>query len=345
MNNRCAKIKALLFPALLGISMLFLCSCMPSDSISKEAEAENGAVPEQSLLTVGFSQLGAESLWRRANTESIQTALTAENGFYLYYNNARQQQSNQIKSIRSFISQQVDYIVFTPVQEEGWKTVLHEAHEAEIPVIILDRMADYASPDDYTTFIGEDMYAEGEKAAVWLADYLQRKGRSGEEINIVVLQGTKGSTSQLGRTIGFDRLAERYKNWHILSQADADFTKAKGKEVMKDFLHRYPMLNVVICQNDDMMFGALEALQEAGVSTGPDGDVILISFDGTRQALKLLQSGALNVDIECNPLSGPLVAEILQKLSRGEAVEKSYYLEEMVFTPENVDRYIDERRY
>lgn len=320
-----------------------LAGCLPSAQISAESAAEDNT--EQNLLTVGFSQLGAESLWRRANTASIQAALTRENGFYLHYSNARQQQSNQIKAIRSFISQQVDYIVFTPVKEEGWKTVLREAREAEIPVIILDRMADFADEADYTTFIGEDMYEEGEKAARWLSEYLARKGRSEEEINIVVLQGTKGSTSQLGRTIGFDRLAEHYKNWHILAQVDADFTKAKGKEVMQEFLKRYPELNVVICQNDDMMFGALEAMQEAGIRTGEDGDVILISFDGTKQALQLLQSGELNVDIECNPESGALVAEVLKKLSRGEAVEKCYYLSETVFTPENVDLYIDSRSY
>ncbi len=326
----------------LAAAAFLLTGCLPSAQLPAESAA---AEAEENLLTVGFSQLGAESLWRRANTASIQNALTRENGFYLHYSNARQQQNNQIKAIRSFISQQVDYIVFTPVKEEGWKTVLREAREAEIPVIILDRMADYADAGDYTTFIGEDMYEEGEKAAQWLAEYLEREGRSREEINIVVLQGTKGSTSQLGRTIGFDRLAEHYKNWHILSQVDADFTKAKGKEVMKEFLKRYPELNVVICQNDDMMFGALEAMQEAGVRTGEGGDVILISFDGTRQALQLLQSGELNVDIECNPESGDLVAEILKKLSRGESVENCYYLSETVFTPENVDLYIDSRSY
>ncbi len=328
--------------ALLLAAMLLLTGCLPSAQLPVTAAEESS---EQDLLAVGFSQLGAESLWRQANTASIQAALTRENGFYLHYSNARQQQSNQIKAMRSFISQQVDYIVFTPVKEEGWKTVLREAREADIPVIILDRMADYADEADYATFIGEDMYEEGAKAARWLAEYLERQGRSEEEINIVVLQGTKGSTSQLGRTIGFDRLAEHYKNWHILSQVDADFTKAKGKEVMKDFLKRFPELNVVICQNDDMMFGALEAMQEAGVSTGEEGDVILISFDGTKQALQLLQSGELNVDIECNPESGELVAEILKKLSRGETVEKCYYLSETVFTPENVNLYIDSRSY
>ncbi len=321
---------------------LLLAGCLPSTQLPTVTAEES---TEQNLLTVGFSQLGAESLWRRANTASIQAALTKENGFYLHYSNARQQQNNQIKALRSFISQQVDYIVFTPVKEKGWKTVLREAREAGIPVIILDRMADYADEGDYATFIGEDMYEEGEKAARWLSEYLARKGRSEEEINIVVLQGTKGSTSQLGRTIGFDRLAEHYKNWHILSQVDADFTKAKGKEVMKEFLKRYPELNVVICQNDDMMFGALEAMQEAGIRTGEDGDVILISFDGTKQALQLLQSGELNVDIECNPESGEMVAEVIQKLSRGETVEKCYYLSETVFTPENVDLYIDSRSY
>lgn len=300
---------------------------------------------EEELIIVGFSQLGSESVWRTANSLSIQKALTRENGFFLEFNNARQKQENQIKAIRSYISQRVDYIIFSPVTEEGWETVLQEAKSAGIPVILVDRMVSGIDDSLYTTWIGSDMKKEGEQTGVWLEDYLEQSGRAEEEINILVLQGTIGSTAQIGRSAGFESIAAAHPKWNILAQESADFTTAKGKEVMKKFLEKYQKIDVVISQNDDMTFGILQAMEEAGVTTGIDGDVTLISFDAVREALELVSQGIINVDVECNPEQGEYVAEIIRKLENGETVEKKYIVEERVFTQENVDKYLDTRTY
>ena len=79
---------------------------------------------EKELITIGFSQVGAESDWRTANSISIKETLTPERGYDLIFEDARQDQSNQIMAIRSFIQQDVDYIIFSPVVEDGWDTVL-----------------------------------------------------------------------------------------------------------------------------------------------------------------------------------------------------------------------------
>lgn len=308
----------------------------------KEEDALSDA--EEDLIVVGFSQLGSESVWRTANSESIQGTLTRENGFFLEFNNARQKQDNQIKAIRGFISQRVDYIVFSPVTEEGWETVLQEAKDAGIPVILVDRKA---SVDEslYTTWVGSDMRKEGENAGIWLEEYLRQTGRSDEEINIVVLQGTIGSSSQIGRTEGFDAIAGAHPNWHILQQEPADFTTAKGKEVMEQFLGKYPNIDVVVSQNDDMTFGVLQAMDEKGITTGVNGDVILISFDAVREALELVAQGVINVDVECNPVQGEYIADILYRLENNEMVEKENCVKEQIFTPENVGEYLDTRTY
>ena len=248
---------------------------------------------EENLVVVGFSQLGSESLWRTANSESIQKALTRENGFFLEFSNARQKQENQIKAIRGFISQRVDYIMFSPVTESGWDTVLREAKDAGIPVILVDRKASLEDDSLYTAWVGSDMISEGEKAGIWLEEYLKKEGREEEEINIVVLQGTVGSSAQLERTKGFHNIAREHSNWHILKQEPADFTTAKGKEVMEMFLRNYADIDVVISQNDDMTFGALQAMEEKGITTGVDGDIILISFDAVHDALKLVWQGII----------------------------------------------------
>lgn len=300
---------------------------------------------EEDLTVVGFSQLGSESGWRTAHTASIQQALTKDAGYFLIFNNARQMQENQIKAIRSFISQRVDYIVFAPVIEDGWDTVLQEAKSAGIPVIVTDRMVNVQDDSLYTAWIGTDAREEGRKEGRWLETYLEQEQRQSEEVNIVVLRGTVGSTAEIGRTKGLGEIAAQHGNWHILESVTAEFTANKAKEVMRSVLRRYPEMDVLISQNDDMTMGAIEAMQEAGVSFGEGGDVTVISFDATRDALELVKEGRINVDVECNPVQGAYVDEIIQKLENGETVEKYYVVEEVVFTKENATAFLEDRKY
>ncbi|GFI23899.1 ABC transporter periplasmic-binding protein YtfQ [Lachnospiraceae bacterium] len=300
---------------------------------------------EEDLIVVGFSQLGSESGWRSAHTASIQQALTKDAGYFLIFNNARQMQDNQIKAIRSFISQRVDYIVFAPVIEDGWDTVLLEAKNAKIPVIVTDRKVNVQDDSLYTAWIGMDAKEEGKKAGKWLESYLEQEQRQTEEINIVVLKGTVGSTAEIGRTKGFAEIAARHRNWNILESVTAEFTANKAKEVMRDMLRRYPEMDVLISQNDDMTIGAIDAIEEAGISFGEEGDITIISFDATRDALELVKEGRINVDVECNPVQGTYVNEIIQKLENGESVQKYYVVEEKVFTKENVAEFLKDRKY
>lgn len=303
-------------------------------------------VEKDSRIVVGVSQLGSESGFRTANTESVQNAFTKENGYFLIYNNARQRQENQLKAIRSFISQRVDYIIFSPVVETGWETVLREAKEAGIPVILMDRSVDVEDESLYVTCVGSNFEEEGEKAGHWLEKELRKQRRTGEPVNIVVLTGTEGSSSQLGRTVGFDSVAREHENWDILEQKCAEFTSTKGKEVMRGFLRKYPDIDVVVSQNDDMTFGAIEAIRESGRTVGVDGDIMIISFDAVESALEMVAEGTINVDIECNPNQGEYLLRVIDLLEAGEQVEKQYYVEEDVFTMENVTQEVlDERSY
>ena len=328
---------------LVFLCVVFLCACSPFDP--REAEKSSVLESEQKnedLISVGFSQLGSESIWRTANTNSVKSTLTEENGFFLLFDNARQMQEKQIKALRSFISQRVDVIVFCPVRETGWDTVLEEAKEAGIPVIVLDRAISVSDESLYTCFVGEDMREEGVKAGRWLEQELEEKGKE-EKINIVVLQGTEGSSAQLGRSNGFATIAARHSNWKLMAQNGGDFTEAKGKEVMSRFLNEFNDIDVVVAQNDDMAFGAIDALEEAGIRPGED--VLVISFDGSKRALQYVEEGKINVDVECNPLSGPLLSDVIRKVSAGMQVEKQYYMEEKVFTKENAGGYLEDREY
>ena len=319
-------------------SLLFGCSFR--DDVQEEAVTEES----QDLIRVGFSQLGSESLWRTANTESVQQALTADNGYFLIFSNARQKQENQIKAIRSFISQRVDYIVFSPVTEDGWDTVLKEAKDADIPVLIVDRMVSASDDSLYTAWLGTDSEEEGRNAARSLADLLEKTGR-GEDLSLVMLEGTKGSSAQTGRTRGFEEIMKDHPGWKLEARRDGDFTTALGKEKMVELIRDVPKIDVVVSQNDDMTFGALEALKDAGYDIGGEDGVIVISFDATKKGLEMVESGEIAIDVECNPLQGPYIDEIIKRIEAGEEPEKKNCIDEKVFTAENVSEYLPDRTY
>ncbi len=334
--------------ALLFLPMLLLLAVTVGGRFEIFGNIAEESTPQEKVdqIVVGVSQLGSESGWRTANTESVQNAFTQKNGCFLIYHNARQKQENQLKAIRSFISQRVDYIVFSPVVETGWDTVLQEARIADIPVILMDRQVDVEDDSLYVTCVGSDFVEEGEKAGHWLETELVKRGSAGKIINIVMLLGTEGSSATIGRTAGFASVASKHKNWYIMEQADAEFTSTKGKEVMRGFLRRYDDIDVVISQNDDMTFGAIEAIQESGRSVGVNGDIIIVSFDAVKSALEMVEEGVINVDIECNPNQGEYLLRVIDDLEAGKAVEKQYYVEENIYTQENVtEELLRERSY
>ena len=300
------------------------------------------ASAEDELITVGYAQVGAESDWRTANTESFKSTFTEENGYQLIFDDAQQKQENQIKAIRNFIQQEVDYIVVAPVVETGWETVLQEAADAGIPVILSDRMMDLADDSLYTCWVGGNFVKEGETCAQWLVDNLGTE----EEINVVTIQGTIGASAQIGRTEGVANILDQYDNFKMLDKQSGEFTQAKGQEVMESFLKSYDDIDVVICENDNEAFGAIDAIKAAGKTCGPDGDIVVVSFDSVKAAFESMIAGDLNATFECNPLHGPRVAEIIQKLEAGETVDKIQYVDEGAFdTTMDLEAILAERLY
>ena len=296
-----------------------------SEAASGETEAAGNT---GDVITVGFSQVGAESDWRTANTESMKSTFSTENGYNLIFDDAQQKQENQIAAIRNFIQQEVDYIVLAPVTESGWDTVLQEAKDAEIPVIIVDRMVNVSDDSLYTAWVGSNFKLEGQKACEWLKAYAEAKGMS--EVNIVDIQGTIGASAQIGRTEALNEAVEA-NGWNLLAQQTGEFTQAKGQEVMESMLKQYDNINVVYCENDNEAFGAIEAIKAAGKTVGPDGDILVMSFDTTKQGITDTLSGDIIVNTECNPLHGPRVEQIIKQLQAGETPEKQAYVEEGIY--------------
>ena len=311
----------------------------------------SGSTPEETeddttnLTVVGFSEVGAESDWRVANTESMKATFTESNGYELLFDDAKQKQENQIAAIRNFILQEVNYIVVDPVVEDGWEGVLQEAKDADIPVIVVDRMVK-TDEDLFTAWVGSDFYEEGQKATVWLENYLEEQGRVHERIDILHVQGTEGSSAQIGRTNSLLEAIEVHGSWRLIGSVQGEFTQAKTYEVVRDVLETGSIPDVIYCENDNSMLGALQALDEKNISHGVDARVIVISFDASKPVLEECKAGRINLDVECNPDHGPRVEAIIRQIEAGETPEKYCYVEETCFEPQELTQeFIDSRGY
>ena len=291
-----------------------------------------------SALTLGFAQVGAESEWRTANTQSIKDA-AKEAGITLKFSDAQQKQENQIKAIRSFIAQKVDVIAFAPVVTTGWDTVLLEAKRAKIPVILTDRSIETKDPSLYVTMIGSDFTEEGRKAAQWLLENYKGKG----DVNIVELQGTVGSAPAIERKKGFEEVIKTDPRFKITRSQTGDFTRAKGKEVMEAFLKTDPNIQVLYAHNDDMAIGAIQAIEAAGLKPGKD--IVIVSIDAVKGAFEAMMAGKLNVSVECNPLLGPQLMEVVKEVKAGKELPKRINTEEGVFPMETAAKEFPNRKY
>lgn len=328
------------------IFLLCLSGCGSQSATTQQGELVRAAAPsyDKNYITVGFIQTGKESDWRDANTNDYLNTFTKEKGYNLIYIDGNSNAQRQRKAAHDLITQQVDYMILDPIVEDGWDDVLLFAQEKNVPVIIADRNVN-ADPSLYKCWIGSDFETEGLEAAKWLADYLEKAGRQNEDINIVILEGTEGASATLGRTKGLLSEIEKHANWHILTTQCANFTQGDGKLVMDKILHNYKNMDVVIAENDNMMFGAMKAMDQAGVTYGVSGEVITISFDALYEAFLLMQNRKLMVSVECNPLIAGIAEQVIQELEQGKEIESIYYAKESVFTYENAAKYINSRKY
>lgn len=324
-------IKASIFTISLILSLILqACTPIPSATLT--------STPKKTYenLVVGFAQIGAESEWRSANTTSIKNE--AERlGIELKFMDAQQKQENEIVAVRTFIAEKVDVIGISPVIETGWDEIFREARDAGIPIILMDRRADV--PDDlYATYLGSDLLEEGRKAARVMVDLTKEKA------NIVELAGTIDSAPANDRYLGFREIIASYPDMKIIASESGDFTRAKGREVMKGLLNKYgSLITAVYAHNDDMALGAIQAIEEYGLNPGVD--IKIVSIDATHGAFEAMIAGKLNATVECNPLLGPQFFDLALKLANEESVPKRFPSVETIFFPGDASEILLTRKY
>jgi ABC-type sugar transport system substrate-binding protein len=322
-----------------SIAALTIAACGSDSDGGSNSAAGGGGGGGGEKITLGFAQVGAESGWRTANTKSIQDSAKTT-GMDLKFSDAQQKQENQIKAIRSYIQQKVDVIAFSPVVESGWDAVLNEAKRAKIPVILTDRAVDSKDTTLYKTFLGSDFVVEGNKAGEWAVE--EFKDHPGT-VNIAELQGTTGSAPAVDRKQGFTDVISKDPKFKITQSQTGEFTRAKGKEVMEAFLKSGKKIDLLFAHNDDMALGAIEAIEGAGMKAGTD--IKIVSIDAVKDGMQALADGKINFLVECNPLLGPQLMDLVKKVKAGQEVPARVETEEGTFTQDQAKTALPDRKY
>ncbi|WP_448808695.1 ABC transporter substrate-binding protein [Agromyces bauzanensis] len=325
--------KKLIGIAAAGAMLVALAGCASGGGAAAE-----GPKPLDELV-VGFAQVGAESGWRTANTKDIQAAFK-DAGIELKFSDAQQKQENQIKAIRSYIQQQVDIIAFSPVVETGWDAVLNEAKAAGIPVVLTDRAVDSKDESLYVSFLGSDFIKEGEKAGQWV---LEEYADATEPVEIIQLEGTTGAAPAIDRAEGFAEVIAENPNLEVVASQTGDFTRAGGKQVTEALLKSNPGVDLIYAHNDDMGLGAIEAIEAAGLVPGKD--IKIVTVDAVHDGMQALADGKINFIVECSPLLGKQLIDIVKQVNDGETPEKRIITEETTFTQEQAIEALPDRQY
>ena len=288
-------------------------------------------------IVVGFAQTGAESAWRTANTESMKSE-AVKRGIDLKFADGQSKQENQIRAIKSFVTQGVDAIVLAPIVVTGWDNVLREAKRAHIPVVIMDRKIQTADESLYVTFIGSDFYQEGVMVADWLAKH------AGGRTKIVELQGEPGSAAANERRRAFADGMKNHPEFKLIDSQTGNFRRSEGKQVMEALIKKHGKeIEILYAHNDDMALGAIQAIEEAGLKPGKD--ILIVTIDAIKEAVQAVVDGKINCTVECNPLFGPKIYSTIEKILNKETVEKQMYNKDELFDATNAAAALPTRLY
>jgi len=340
------------------VAMLVLASCgTPAGTGSSDATGGNtgaaaspaaaggtsgeasGGLPKlekKDKYKVGFSQVESNNPWRIAQTESMQ-AEAKNRGYDLVYTDAAGSEAKQIADVDSMIAQGVDAIFLAPRSEKPLAQAVLKAKTAGIPVILLDRNVDHsiAKPgEDFVTFIGSDFIEEGKRAAEWLVK------ATGGTAKIIELEGTVGSSPAIDRKKGFHDYIANEKGMEVVVAQTGDFARDKGRQVMETLLQAHPDVTAVYAHNDEMALGAIAALEAAGKTPGKD--VIIVSIDGSKDALQAIIDGKLGATVECNPRFGPKAFDTLEAYASGEQIPTKIINPDEFYDANNAKENIDE---
>jgi ABC-type sugar transport system substrate-binding protein len=286
---------------------------------------------------VGFAQMESNNPWRIAETKSFQETAEAC-GWDLVSTDAAGSAAKQVSDVDSMIAQGIDVLFLPPREEKPLLPAVMKAQAAGIPTFLVDRSVDpnvAKAGEHYIAFLGSDFVDQGRRVAEWTIENFK-----GDKGVIVELEGTTGSSPANDRKKGFDEAIAADDRFEIVASQSGDFARDQGRQVMETLLQSHPDVNIVYAHNDEMAIGAIQALELAGRKPGED--VLVVSIDGTRDALQAITDGKMGVTVESSPFFGPLACDVMKRYAAGETIEPWVKVEDRIFTKENAAEHIDE---
>ena len=304
---------------------------------SSSTTTNNGGSSSKSLIKVGIINNDPnESGYRTANVNDLKATFTKDNGYDANFTYSLKNEE-QINAAQKYIQDEVDYLLISAADTAGWDSVLKDAKDAGVRVILFDRTID-ADEGLYDASIVSDMDKEGEQAVDWL------KSQNLTSYDIIHLQGVMGSAAQKGRSGALTKTAADL-NWNIVVEQTAEWNAEKAQQIVQSAIDANKKFNVIYAENDDMAKGAVAALDKANISHGVGKDVVVMGFDCNKWALEELKAGNWNYDGQCNPFQSSYIVDIINKLEKGETLsEKKIIMNEKGFdattiTDEDVQNY------
>jgi len=305
-------------------------------SLGAAGAQELPKLKQKDKYKVGFAQTESNNPWRIAQTESMRSE-AQKLGHQLVYTDAAGSAAKQVADVNSMIAQGVDLIFLAPREEKPLIPAVMAAKRAGIPVILLDRSVDESlakAGKDYVTFIGSDFVEEGRRAAEALDK------ATGGKAQIIQLEGTVGASPANDRRKGFEDYIKNRPGMKIIASQSGDFARDKGRQVAETLLQANPNATAIYAHNDEMAVGAISALEAAGKKPGQD--VLIVSIDGTRDALQAIIDGKMLATVECNPKFGPKAFQVMAAYARGEQIPPKVINEDRFFDKSNAAQLISD---
>ena len=291
-------------------------------------------------LKVAYISPGAAGNWYIPLKKDFENAAHDWN-IQLYNYDAAGKREAQEGYIIELVEKGIDVIAISSVCLPGWNEEVFEmAKKNDIPIIFINLSADIRD-DLWTSYIVNNWQKEGEMTGEWLIDYLEKKSKLDEKINIVELIGIKGQYSAQDWSKGFKEIIEKNEKIKIVESVEGDYTQHKGYEEMVNILSETTDIDVLYCHNDDMAMGAIQAIEEAGLVPGED--IIIVSILGTNAALEAIVDGKIACSVEASPFMGDLFMEACVRLANGEEIEREIHPVDRVFDITNAQAELDAR--
>ncbi len=273
----------------------------------------------------------SESGYRAANVKDFESVFTKKKG-YTVYPAYSLKNDEQLNAASQFITEGVDYLLISAAATDGWESVLKQAKANGVKVFLFDRMIN-VSDDLYEAAVVSDMAKEGTTAVNWL------KAQNLKEYKVIHIQGAMGSDAQIGRTAALDKEFAAGTMKKVVQQT-ATWDEAEAKKIVESVINSGEDFNVIYAENDGMAKGAVAALDEAGITHGVKGKVIVMGFDCNKWALEELVKGNWNYDGQCSPFQ----AAIIENMIKTGIMTKKFINQEKGFdaktiTKADVDKY------